>query len=144
MNQVNRKNDIYVACVSSTHNVCPPGFWVAIVSTLLEGNGAQPETEIQTALNLLGPIEEKYACSFFFFFVVILNAQTLQRISYVTDLWEPEDNGATSNIFVSKSYDATSHFQSVSADVRDIYKRLTGNDLVLKKRDPQADEENVE
>lgn len=67
MNQVNRKNDIYVACVSSTHNVCPPGFWVAIVSTLLEGNGAQPETEIQTALNLLGPIEEKYACSFFFF-----------------------------------------------------------------------------
>jgi len=80
----------------------------------------------------------------FFFFVVILNAQTLQRISYVTDLWEPEDNGATSNIFVSKSYDATSHFQSVSADVRDIYKRLTGNDLVLKKRDPQADEENVE
>jgi len=122
MNQVGRKNDIYVACVSSAHNVCPQGMWVAIVSTLLEGNGSNPETEIQAGMNLLGPIEEK--------------------ILSVTDLWEPVDDGTQSRVFVSKSYDATSHFQSVSADVRDIYKRVTGADLVLKKR--EAMEENVE
>lgn len=122
LNQINRKNDIYVACVSSAHNVVPSGMWLAIVSTMLEGNGSNPETEIQAALKLLGPIEEK--------------------VSYVSDMYEPVDDGRASHVFVSKSYDATSHFQSVSADVRDIYKRVTGNDLVLKKREPMED--NVE
>ena len=58
MNQVGRKHDIYVAVVSSTHNVCPNDMWVAIVSTIAETNG-DPEKEIQAGLALLGPIEEK-------------------------------------------------------------------------------------
>lgn len=32
--EVNRKSDIYIACVSSAHNVCPKGYYIAIVSTI--------------------------------------------------------------------------------------------------------------
>ena len=44
------------------------------------------------------------------------------RVTYVSDMFETDDDGTKSRIFVSKSYDATSHFQTVSSDVRSIYK----------------------
>ena len=37
-------------------------------------------------------------------------------------MYEPTEDGTASHIFVSKSYDAATHFQTVSADVRSIYK----------------------
>lgn len=49
--------DIYVACVSSTHQVCPKGFWIAMVSTIVETS--DPVNEVKVALDLLGTIEEK-------------------------------------------------------------------------------------
>jgi Rab GDP dissociation inhibitor len=72
-NQVKRKNgtttqqvefrllsfvlDIYIACVSSTHNVCAKDIYIAIVSTIVETD--RPEMEIVPGLQLLGPIHEK-------------------------------------------------------------------------------------
>lgn len=50
--------DIYVAEVSSTHNVCAKDVYIAIVSTVVEtGN---PEAELEAGLKLLGPIHDKY------------------------------------------------------------------------------------
>jgi Rab GDP dissociation inhibitor len=49
--------DIYIAMVSSTHNVCAKDVYVAIVSTVVETN--KPEMEISPGLQLLGPITEK-------------------------------------------------------------------------------------
>ena len=49
--------DIYVAMVSSTHNVCAKDVYVAIVSTIVETK--KPEDEIIPGLQLLGPIYEK-------------------------------------------------------------------------------------
>ena len=49
--------DIYVACVSSTHNVCAKDVYIAIVSTIVETD--KPELEIRPGLDLLGPIHEK-------------------------------------------------------------------------------------
>jgi Rab GDP dissociation inhibitor len=56
-NQVGRKHDIYIACVSHSHNICAKDYWVAIVSTIVETSN--PEAEIQVGMNLLGPIREK-------------------------------------------------------------------------------------
>lgn len=56
-NQLNRKHDVYVACVSSNHNVCPKDVYLAIVSTIVETD--EPEKELEAGLNLLGPIHEK-------------------------------------------------------------------------------------
>lgn len=53
--------------------------------------------ELAPALKLLGNIEEKFVA--------------------VSDLLERTDNGRDSNIFVSNSFDATSHFESATQDV---------------------------
>ena len=50
-------SDIYIAMVSSTHNVCAKDVYVAIVSTIVETN--DPEAEIEPGLKLLGPVFDK-------------------------------------------------------------------------------------
>ncbi|EUC63982.1 RAB GDP-dissociation inhibitor [Rhizoctonia solani AG-3 Rhs1AP] len=115
-NQVKRRNDIYIAMVSSTHNVCPKDIYVAIVSTIVETEN--PEQEIQPGLSLLGPLKEKFVS--------------------VTQLYEPTSSGTDDNIFITRSYDATSHFETVVQDVHDVWKRVVGTDLVVKKRELEA------
>ncbi|CCJ31222.1 unnamed protein product [Pneumocystis jirovecii] len=106
--QVKRKHDIYIAMVSSTHNVCPKGYFLAIVSTIVETDN--PHIEVKPALDLLGPIVEN-----------------------ITDILEPT-NTNKDNIFISKSYDATSHFETATADVKRIYLETEGKDLVITQQ----------
>ncbi|CAK7262849.1 Rab GDP dissociation inhibitor alpha [Sporothrix epigloea] len=110
--QVGRKNDIYVACVSSAHNVCPKGYWIAIVSTIAE-TSANHHLELQPGLDRLGKIEEQF-------------------MGTPVPLYEPIESGTNDNIFISKSYDATSHFETTTDDVKDIYRRCTGQELVVE------------
>jgi len=117
-NQVNRRNDIYIAMVSSTHNVCAKDVYVAIVSTIVETDN--PHLEIVPGLNLLGAIHEQFVT--------------------VTPIYAPTSSGAEDNIFVTRSYDATSHFETVVEDVQDVWKRVIGSDLVLKKREVEVQE----
>ena len=49
--------DIYIAIVSSTHNVCAKDVYIAIVSTIVETD--KPELEIRPGLELLGAIHDK-------------------------------------------------------------------------------------
>lgn len=109
--QVNRKFDIYVSCVSSTHCVSSKGFYLAIASTTVETSN--PEAELAPALELLKPIREKFVT--------------------VADLVEPTDSGTNSQLFVSKSYDATSHFETTCYDVLDVFRRATGEDFDFSK-----------
>lgn len=51
--------DIYIAEVSSAHNVCAKNHYLAIVSTIVETNN--PQMEIKPGLDLLGPILDKCA-----------------------------------------------------------------------------------
>ncbi|EPX70702.1 GDP dissociation inhibitor Gdi1 [Schizosaccharomyces octosporus yFS286] len=112
-NQVKRKHDIYIACISSVHNVCPKGYYLAIISTIVET--ANPLSEIAPGLKLLGPVVESF--------------------SRVQELYEPMEDGTKDQCYITKSVDATSHFETMARDVRNIYKRMTGTDLVLKKRE---------
>ncbi|KAI9256601.1 GDP dissociation inhibitor [Phascolomyces articulosus] len=116
-NQIGRKHDVYVACVSSAHMVCAKDYFLAIVSTIVETDA--PEKEIESGLSLLGPIHEKFVS--------------------VSPLEEPIENGTNDQVFISKSYDATSHFETVCDDVHDLWKRITGEPLVLKKRSEEGD-----
>lgn len=110
-NQVNRKSDIYVSLVSNTHQVSSQGWFIAMVSTKVETNN--PEVEIKPGLDLLGPIKQKF-------------------VSF-SDYYEPVDDGKDSKVFISKSYDATSHFETTCLDVLDIYKRATGEEFDFSK-----------
>lgn len=92
--QVGRKHDIYIAMVSSAHNVCPKGYYIAIVSTIAETD-ANHHLEIQPGLERLGKIEEKF-------------------MGPPIPIYEPLESGANDNIFISKSYDASSHFETTT------------------------------
>ena len=96
---------------------------MAIVSTTVETN--DPQSEIKPGLDLLGPIEQKFVS--------------------VSDLYEPVDDGSKSNVFITKSYDATTHFESTCMDILDVYERITGEKFDFSKVTRglgQEDEEN--
>ncbi|XP_031562435.1 rab GDP dissociation inhibitor alpha-like [Actinia tenebrosa] len=105
--QVNRNSDIYVCCVSYTNNVTPKGKYLAIVSTTVETSN--PEQELEPGLKLLGKIDEKFLS--------------------ISNVYQPLDDGTDSKIFISKSYDATTHFETTCEDIMAMYKRITGEDF---------------
>ena len=49
--------DIYVCMISYAHNVAAQGKYIAIISTTVETS--EPEAEIEPALELLEPIDQK-------------------------------------------------------------------------------------
>ena len=51
----------------------------------------------------------------------------------VSDSFEPLDDGTGNNVFISKSYDATSHFETTCLDVLNIFKRGTGEEFDFGK-----------
>ena len=86
--------------VSSAHNVCPKGYYIAIVSTIAE-NDANHHIELEPGFERLGQIEEKF-------------------MGPAIPLYEPLDDGSKDNIFISKSYDATSHFETTTGKFHSI------------------------
>ncbi|KAI9857357.1 MAG: Rab GDP dissociation inhibitor alpha [Trichoglossum hirsutum] len=110
--QVGRKNDIYIAIVSSAHNVCPKGYYIAIISTIAEGD-SNHHLELEPGFERLGKIEEKF-------------------MGPPIPLYKPLDSGISDKIFISNSYDATSHFETTTDDVKDIYRRAEGHELVVE------------
>ncbi|XP_074223298.1 rab GDP dissociation inhibitor beta-like isoform X2 [Camelus bactrianus] len=106
-NQVNCKSDIYVCMISSAHNVAVQGKYIAIVSTTVETK--EPKKEIRPALELLELLE--------------------QKLVSISDLFVPKDLGTESQIFISRTYDATTHFETACDDIKDIYKRMTGSEF---------------
>jgi len=63
-----------------------------------------------------------------------------ERFVSITPLYTPTSSGEADNIFITQSYDATSHFETVVEDVQDVWKRVIGSDLVLKKREVEVQE----
>eukprot|EP00871_Galdieria_phlegrea_P000690 jgi/Galph1/1621/GphlegSOOS_G323.1 len=107
-----RTSDIYILVLSCTHKVCPEGFFIALVSTTVETS--RPEEELSPGIQLLGPtIKEKFYT--------------------VEDVYEPLADSSTDHIYLSRSYDATTHFESTMDDVFDIYQRMFGKPLDVSK-----------
>jgi len=117
-NQVGRKSDIYVLCVSFAHNVSAKDWYVAIVSTTVET--ANPEAELEPGLRLLGPVAEKFV--------------------NVSDLYVPKEGEEKDNIFVSASFDATTHFETTCEDIIKIYEKITGEPFDFCALDQKLEE----
>ncbi|KAL3760099.1 hypothetical protein ACHAWU_002170 [Discostella pseudostelligera] len=105
--QVNRKNDIFVCSISSSHAVSAKGIYIAIVSTKMEGNDA--DKEVIPGLALLGHI--------------------MQRFTMVATTYAPVSDGHDDKCYISSSFDASSHFEGDVEDLLSLYKRVTGKDL---------------
>lgn len=98
--------------MSSAHNVCPKGYYIAIVSTIAEGD-SNHHLELQPGLERLGKIEECF-------------------MGPPIPMYEPIESGQKDNVYLSRSYDATSHFETTTDDIRDIWKRATGQELKVE------------
>jgi Rab GDP dissociation inhibitor len=118
--QVKRKNDVYVCMVSFAHNVASSGKYIAIVSTTVETSN--PIQELAAGFNLLGKITE--------------------RFDEVSDLLEPVTDGSVDKCYISKSYDATSHFETAANDVLSLYHRITGTELDMNISADMTDDDN--
>ena len=74
------------------------------------------EGHCDAGLALLGSVDEKFV--------------------EVTDVYEPNESGQRDRAFISKGYDATSHFETTVEDVLEMYTRITGKVLDLRSKDP--------
>jgi Rab GDP dissociation inhibitor len=118
-NQVKRKNDVYVSVVSFAHNVAPKGKYLAIVSTTVETNN--PKAELEPGFRWLGA--------------------TLHRFYKVYPLYAPKNDWKKEGVHISKSYDATSHFDTMAEDVMRLYKQVTGEADVSYILEPKKKED---
>jgi len=104
LNQIKRNSDIYISCVSFAHKVAPGGKYICIISSVMETD--DPKKDLDAGVKLLEPI--------------------LHRFYSVSPIFEPVNEYAKEGIHISKSYDATSHFETVCDDVVRLYKEITG------------------
>ena len=107
--QINRKNDIFVAVLNSTHSVCKKGYYLAIISTNVETD--KPEAEIEPAMQIIGPYLEKF--------------------DKISEIYEPIDTSFKDNVYITSSFDPQSHFENDTDNVIDIYQKITGAQLDL-------------
>ena len=107
--QVNRKNDIFIAVLNSTHSVCKKGYYLAIISTNVETK--DPKAELQPAMDIIG--------------------QPLETFDKISDIYEPVDTSFKDNIFITTSFDPQSHFENDTDNVIDIYQKITETKLDL-------------
>ena len=105
---VKRNSDIFISVLSYSHQVTPKHKVVAIVSTRVETEDYHKE--LDAGIRILGKVVE--------------------RFDYVEDCYAPANGGGEQDkCYITSSYDASSHFETTTADVLDIYKRVMGEDL---------------
>ena len=76
------------------------------------------------------------------FFQITKCSNYFDRFLTVSDFYNPKEDGRDSQVFISKSYDATTHFETTCLDVLDVYRRGTGEDFDFSKvRHDLGDEE---
>lgn len=107
--QLQRQSDIFIMMISWEHNIAYRDKFVAIVSTMVETE--DPEQEIKPALDLLGEIEDQFVS--------------------VTELCVPTDDGSQDGVYVTQSYDATSHFEDATSEVLRMWRTIVGEELDL-------------
>ncbi|KAJ1489298.1 GDP dissociation inhibitor-domain-containing protein, partial [Baffinella frigidus] len=134
--QIKRDNDLYIFCVSSDHCVAAKGKYIAFVSTITTRPKADlganlPKTaneELKEGLKLLGKTANEDLKE---------GLKLLGKVdAYFFDTYEimePTEGGQKDKCYISKSYDATSHFEQTSEDVMDMYERVYGKPLDLSK-----------
>ena len=109
--QINRKNDIYIHVFNYSHLVCQKGYYLAIISTIVEHFDNNPISEISPAMDLIGPV--------------------LETFDKYRDIYSPIDNSFKGNIYITSSYDQQCHFENDIDDVIYIYEQITGSKLDL-------------
>ena len=102
-NELKRNNDMFILQLSSNNRVCPEGFYVALISTIVE-NYENPEKDLEYGINMLGSIIEKFVS--------------------ISDMFEPNNNSDHENCFVTNSYDSATHFENTAIHILDLFEKI--------------------
>merc|ERR1719291_798267 len=120
--QVGRTNDLYLFFGGGCHKVAPVNKYVAFLSTKIENEypeGTSPDAVAAKELSAG---------------LVLLQASKPTKLFYdMYNIMDPLSDGCTDKVFISKSFDPTSHFESAIKDVLEIYERITGAPLEMKE-----------
>lgn len=99
-----RNHDTYILQLGDSNKVCPPGKYIAIIGTVVENK--DPALDIIPGLRVIG--------------------ETLETFINTSTLYEPIEDGRNDNCFISKSYDATTHFEASARDILNLFVRVHG------------------
>lgn len=122
--EVNRNNDIYVLQLSHVNKVCPEGYFVALVGTVVE-HPENPMLDLDAGLKLLPP------------------NGVVDTFLSVSDMYAPNDDGTQSRCFISNSYDPATHFETAAADILDLFQRIHGKPYSFDLKPPQQEPEEA-
>lgn len=124
-----RPSDIYVTTQGYNHRTTPQHMCLGYVSGLIYGNQPDNRLELKAGLD-------------------VLNTAGIAKLFYrEQDVYYPVPGVEARGIFISKSYDETSHFETTVEDAIQMYQRITGERLDLDtkiQRPPIPGMENVE
>ncbi|KAJ3447508.1 rab gdp dissociation inhibitor alpha [Anaeramoeba flamelloides] len=101
---LNRKNNIYISCLSPKFKITANNFYFVTISTVIETNS--PHDEILPALELLGDIKKKFY--------------------QISDYFVPINNPVKEQIFITNSFDETLTFEYMFENVQYILKLIKG------------------
>jgi len=62
----------------------------------------------------------------------------------IIDTFSPKEDGKNSGCFISKSMDASTHFETTAQEALDMYEKITGKAFDLSKTKEQRDKERNE
>jgi len=108
-----RKSDVYATMISYHHRVAAEGKFIVVMSALVEGKEiklddqkgveAACKRELSVVLSLLEKVE--------------------QTFFWVTDSYEAVNDSKKDGCFISSTYDATTHFESTTTEVLELYEK---------------------
>jgi Rab GDP dissociation inhibitor len=122
--QTGRKSDIYISMVSGAHQIAPQGKYVAMIQANVET--ANPKKELEVARKLIG--------------------NSVKDFFWVSDFYVPVNPAElkAKGIFITTSYDSTSHFESATEEVLSVFEGVTGEKLDTSKMSDSTDNQDDE
>jgi Rab GDP dissociation inhibitor len=119
-----RASDIYLSCLSHVTGSCPDGKYIAVCSTTVNGAACADLNNVQ-AMSEVCSRELAHAYGLF-------SRNILQKFEWVTEQREPVADTSAQGVWMTQSFDATSHFQSVMDEIFSCYQSVTGKEFDIK------------
>jgi len=110
-------SDIFIATLNHTHCVCQNGYYLAIISTVVETD--KPIDELAPAFKVIGDVLETFVT--------------------ISDEWEPVES-TDDNVIVTRSFSSVSHFEHDTVNVLELFKKITGKDINLDEEENKEKE----
>jgi Rab GDP dissociation inhibitor len=113
-----RTNDVYVSCLSGKQSVCPKSRFLAVISSSFDGTTIDMTDKKAATAACQRELKTAYS--------LIPSSTIIERFDWVTEQRGPVADTSANNAFMTQSWDATTHFQSVMDEIFTVYQGMTG------------------